>query len=198
MNFLKYNNWETIDINKLRYENYNLKNKNNEHKKSNIKPINNDKLAYITIYNNLKNKNKIEITTPEMVCLFGLQNYNNNYSISLQFTNYKTDKNMNLFYNFIKGVELNQIKHIGLDNDNINLYLSQIKLSDKYDPNLNIKIPFRYNKFEVECKNKEGEHVYLTNIPKFSKVRCDIYIDKIWIFNDNYICKWKLSKILIL
>ena len=30
---------------------------------------------------------------------------------------------------------------------------------------------------------------------KFSKIFYDIYIDKIWKFNEKYICKWKVKKI---
>ena len=33
------------------------------------------------------------------------------------------------------------------------------------------------------------------NISKFCKVQCDIYLDKIWKYNDNYISKWKVKMI---
>ena len=29
------------------------------------------------------------------------------------------------------------------------------------------------------------------------KLKCDIYIDKIWKFNGKYVCKWKVKNILI-
>jgi hypothetical protein len=196
MNFLKYNDWEKYDCKSINYVNYDLKNKNKKNEKSTIQAIHNDKLSYINIYNGTK---QIKLTTPPMKCLFGLvNNYENSYQINLQFTNYKTDDTMNRFYKFIQNIELHQIKHIGLSEENLELYLSQIQKKEKYDPNLIVKVPFRYNKFEVECKNNMGEEVYLTKLPKFHMVRCDIYIDKIWKFNDSYVCKWKLNKLQLL
>ena len=38
----------------------------------------------------------------------------------------------------------------------------------------------------------------ISNINKFSKVKCDIFIDKIWKYNDKYVCKWKVNKNYIL
>lgn len=198
MNFLNFNNWEAYDVNNIKYINYDLKEKNKKtYKKNNILAINNQKLSHIDLY--YKTNNRINITTPEMKCLFGLVDYgNSSYIINLQFTNYKTDSNMKNFLNFIQSIEINNLKHIGLNEDNNELYLSQIQINKKYDPNLIVKVPFRYTKFEVECKNSKGEDIYINNIPRFSKVRCDIYIDKIWKFNENYVCKWKLNKLQLL
>ena len=210
-NFIKYNNFETlknykINFNCFNYKDYNSKKKEYElHKNNdndNDNDNNNDKqielknLAYIDI---TANQYPINIQTPDMLCLFGFNKETN--QICLQFTNYKTDQRMNLFYNFIQNLEYLQMKYIGLNEDNCNLYNSQIKQDSnmKYDPYLIIKIPFRNNKYEVDIRNKgNNNYCSITNLYNFTKVRCDIYIDKIWKYNERYICKWKLSRLLIL
>ena len=48
----------------------------------------------------------------------------------------------------------------------------------------------------VDIKNKDSA-CSISNIYNFTKVRCDIFIDKVWKYNDKYVCKWKVSKILI-
>ena len=183
------------DLSNIIFTNFNCKNPNIKNKEYCIdysKPINNDKLSYININHN---NEQIVITTPEMICPFGVNQKNNTFLLNLQFTNYKDNKEIGELYEFIKQMEYKQIEHIGLDETNIDLYLSQIKRDKqkKYDPNLIVKIPFRYNKMDINCYNQEGENINILNISKFSKVKCDIYIDKIWIFNDKYICKWKLK-----
>lgn len=151
-------------------------------------------LGYIEI--TIGYKYPIYITTPTMVCPFGF-NKNSN-TIALQFTNIKTDSTMKCFYDLIQELELNQMNYIGLEADQIELYLSQIKHDKdmKYDPNLIVKIPFRGNKYDVEIRNKDSP-CSITNVYKFSKMKCDIYIDKIWKYNGKYVCKWKVKKILL-
>lgn len=151
-------------------------------------------LGYIEI--SLGN-NPIIITTPVMVCPFGF-NKNIN-SLLLQFTNCNTDPEMNSFYNFVKELELKQMEYIGLNEDEIDLYLSQIKFDKdrKYDPNLILKVPFKSNGYNVNIKTK-GTSISVTNIYKWTKLKCDIYIDKIWKFNGKFICKWKVNNILIM
>jgi hypothetical protein len=138
----------------------------------------------------------IVLTTPLMVCPFGFNKGTN--TLTLQFTNFKTDPEMNSFLKFIKELELKQMQYIGLEEDESDLYLSQIKVDSKmkYDPNLLLKVPFRNNSYDVSIKNK-GSSISITNIYKWTKLRCDIYIDKIWKFNGKYVCKWKVKAILI-
>jgi hypothetical protein len=138
----------------------------------------------------------IVLTTPLMVCPFGFNKGTN--TLTLQFTNFKTDPEMNSFLKFIKELELKQMQYIGLEEEESDLYLSQIKVDSKmkYDPNLLLKVPFRNNSYDVSIKNKESS-ISITNIYKWTKLRCDIYIDKIWKFNGKYVCKWKVKAILI-
>jgi len=137
----------------------------------------------------------IYVTTPIMVAPFGFNRQTN--QIYLQFTNVRTDSEVNSFYNFIQNLEMQQMEYLGLDEDDADLYISQIRhdKNGKYDPNLIIKVPFSKNKYDIDIHNSEGEECSISNIFKFSKMQCDIYIDKIWKFNEKYICKWKVKKI---
>ena len=141
-------------------------------------------------------KYPIILTTPIMVCPFGFNKGTN--ILTLQFTHFKTDPEMNSFLKFIKELELQQMQYIGLDEDESDLYLSQIKVDDKmrYDPNFLLKVPFKNNGYDVSIRSK-GSSISVTNIYKWTKLKCDIYIDKIWRFNGKYVCKWKVKNILI-
>ena len=141
-------------------------------------------------------KYPIILTTPIMVCPFGFNKGTN--ILTLQFTNFKTDPEMNSFLKFIKELELQQMQYIGLDEDESDLYLSQIKVDDKmrYDPNFLLKVPFKNNGYDVSIRSK-GSSISVTNIYKWTKLKCDIYIDKIWRFNGKYVCKLKVKNILI-
>ena len=139
----------------------------------------------------------IILTTPTMVCPFGFNKGTN--TLTLQFTNYKTDSEMKSFLKFVKELELKQMQFIGLEEEESDLYLSQIKVDSamKYDPNLILKIPFKQNGYDVNIKSK-GASISVNNIFKWTKLKCDIYIDKIWKFNGKYVCKWKVKDILII
>ena len=65
-----------------------------------------------------------------------------------------------------------------------------------YDPTLYIKLPFNYNKYEVDIYNDRFP-ITILGIQKYMTMTCDIYIDKIWKFNDRYICKWKVRNIFV-
>ena len=157
-------------------------------------PKNIQNLGYIEL--SIGGRQSIVLTTPIMLCPFGFNKGTN--TLNLQFTNFKTDPEMNSFLRYIKELELNQMEYIGLEEDESDLYLSQIKVDGqmKYDPNLILKVPFRNNSYDVSIKNN-GSSISVTNIYKWTKLKCDIYIDKIWKFNGKYVCKWKVMNILI-
>lgn len=195
---LKHIDHGKYDINMIRYTNYNLKNPNTKKKEyiqDDSLAIENDKLAYIQlIYNN---NPIIYVTTPKMFCPFGLSN--KGYTMNLQFTNYKTDPHMNSFFEFVKNIEFQQMSHLGLDgSEGTDNYLSQIQYSkdDVYDPSMVVKLPFKYNKFEVDIYNDKFP-MSILNIQKYMNMKCDIYIDKIWKFNDRFVCKWKVRNIYV-
>ena len=152
-----------------------------------------DNLGYIQIS---LGRSTIYITTPEMVCPFGFNKENN--ILTLQFTNINTDNEMKSFYKLIQNLEMDQMKYIGLTEDDIDLYISQIRYDKqgKYDPNLVVKLPFNYNKYNVDIYNDQFP-ISIFNISKFNKMTCDIYIDKMWKFNERYVCKWKVKKIFV-
>jgi hypothetical protein len=153
-------------------------------------------------YSQLRNgpKQQVVVTTPPMICPFGINNQNNNFKMCLQFTNYKSDNIMNSFYEFIKMCEYKQMELLGLDESNSDLFISQIKhdRKGKYDPNLEVKIPFSYNRFNCDIYSDSYSGVGIMNISKFCKLQCDIYLDKIWKYNDNYVSKWKVKMIHLL
>lgn len=175
-------------------ENPNIKKKKYINSKNND-TVNNENLAYIQILYN--NNPTIYLTTPKMFCPFGLNEKTN--IMNLQFSNLKTDMNMKSFYEFIKHIEFSQMLHIGLKDDNSHLYSSQIQYDkkEKYDPTLICKLPFIYNKYDVDIWH-DSYPITIKNIQKYTNMICDIYIDKIWKYNEKYICKWKVKNIYVL
>jgi hypothetical protein len=198
LSHLKHINFNKYSIDSISYENYNLKNPNVKKKEyelsDNKDAVDNDRLAYIQIIYN--NNPIIYVTTPKMFCPFGLNK--KSYTMNLQFNNYSTDPEMKGFFEFIKNIEFQQMEHIGLGESNSDLYTSQIQYSKDniYDPTMIVKLPFKYNKFEVDIYNDEFP-LSVFNIQKFMNMKCDIYIDKIWKFNDKYISKWKVRNIYV-
>lgn len=140
------------------------------------------------------------VTTPPMKCLFGVQKNGTNFNISLQFTNLKEDDNMRQFYEFIQMVEFECMKHLGLTETEGNRFISQIKRDKKeiYEPNLSVKLPFSYNKFQTELYSDNSNMVNLFQIQDFTSMECDIYLDKIWKMNDKFYTKWKCKVIHLL
>jgi len=166
---------------------------NKEYEESNNIPSKILNYGYVQIYNN-KTPN-LTLKTPPMTCIFGL---NKKYwSINLQFTNYKNDKIMESFLNLLENIDKLNKDYLQIEDD---LYINQIKYdkNNKYDPNLIVKLPKNKNGFNVDITNKDYDNMSIFNIQKYSKMVCEIYIDKIWKFNDKYICKWKAKKIEII
>lgn len=197
MNFLRYSEKLERDI---KYQCFNYKDCQSKKKEFEIErddnePKKNLRLAYIDI--KMGNRN-LEISTPPMVCLFGFNR--DNSEICLQFSNLHSDNTMNNFFNYIQYIEFSNMRYIGLNDNDNHLYNNQIRndKNEKYEPYLVVKVPFRYNKYEIDIKNKDNENISILNIYNFTSVKCDIYVDKIWKYNDRYICKWKVRRILIL
>jgi|TARA_Y100000389_G_scaffold109061_1_gene106131 hypothetical protein len=196
--FLKENHHNLFENKPLQLKNFICKDctaKKSEYEYSNTDDIPKDilNLAYVEIS---LGTYPIVVTTPLMVCPFGFNKENN--QLTLQFTNVKENSEMNSFFRFIQELEDKQMKYLGITEDESDIYISQIRYDKKgrYDPNLLTKIPFRNTKYLVDIKNKDSA-CSISNIYNFTKVRCDIFIDKIWKYNDKYVCKWKVNKILI-
>ena len=148
-------------------------------------------IGYISLYYN--QNPLIYVTTPVMVCLFGMKNQ----IMSLQFTNLETDKEMDSFFNFIKNIEINNMINLGITEENAEKYNSQIRYDKdgKYDPNLSVKVPFVNNRYDIDIYSDEYDTCNIKNLNNFTKMKCDIYIDKIWKYNDVFYCKWKARKL---
>jgi hypothetical protein len=161
-------------------------------------PLTDLKFGYSQLFYN--KKSQFIVTTPIMMCPFGISNQGSTFNICLQFTNYMSNPEMKQFYEFIQQCEYRQMELLGLQEDDCDLFISQIKhdKQKKYDPNLNIKVPFSYNRFQCDIYSDDYEGANIMNISKFCKLQCDIYIDKIWKYNDSYISKWKVKMIHLL
>ena len=202
MSFLKNINHEKYDINNIKFKTFTCKDCTQKKKEYELcsddscpKSLKN--FGYIALH--YQQNPLVYVTTPPMVCLFGLDKQSNN--MSLQFKNYKIDNTMKSFFEFIKNIEFLQMQYLDLDaDDSDDLFISQIKWDkeNKYDPNLSVKVPFKYNHYECDNKNENYTSMNITNINNFTKMQCDIYIDNIWKWNDKFICKWKCKKIYIL
>ena len=160
--------------------------------KSDEDAINIKNIGYIGLY--YKGNPIVYVTTPVMVCLFGMKNQ----IMSLQFSNYTTDDEMGSFFNFIKNIELNNMINLGItDEKDTGKYTSQIRYDKegKYDPNLSVKVPFVKNCYDVNIYSDEYDTCNIRNLNNFTKMKCDIYIDKMWKYNEQFICKWKAKVI---
>jgi len=197
MSKIKNISHDLYKIDQIKYTKYIIKDCSAKKKeydvdKSKKDPINIINIGYISLY---YNQNPIiYITTPVMVCLFGMKNQ----IMSLQFTNLKGDKEMESFFNFIKKIELNNMINLGIkDESDSDKYISQIRYdkNGKYEPNLSVKVPFVKNCYDVDIYSDEYDTCNIRNLNNFTKMKCDIYIDKIWKFNEQFICKWKAKVI---
>ena len=161
--------------------------------KSKEDAVNIKNIGYVSLYYN--QNPLIYVTTPVMVCLFGLDKRTK--QMSLQFTNLESDSEMKSFFDFIENVEVNNMKHLGIDEDNYDKYINQIRYDkqNKYDPNLSVKVPFVNNRYDMDIYSDDYDLINIENICNFTKMRCDIYIDKIWKWNDVFTCKWKVKVI---
>ena len=92
--------------------------------------------GYLQLY--LGKNPYLYVTTPPMKCLFGIQKSGSNFQMSLQFTKLKEDSTMESFYEFIKRVEFECMKQLGLTENEADNFISQIKYDKKgiYEPNL--------------------------------------------------------------
>jgi hypothetical protein len=141
------------------------------------------------------------VTTPPMKCLFGIQkNGFNQFNMSLQFTNLDTDSTMKQFHTFIEETEFECMRQVGLGEEEEERFISQIKQDKqgKYEPNLSVKLPFRYNRFETDIYADNSSTLNLLQLPSFTMVQCDIYLDKMWKMNEKFYSKWKARCIHVL
>ena len=197
MSKLKNIHFDLYKIEDIKYSKYLIKDCTAKKKefipdKSDEDAINIKNIGYIGLY--YRGNPIIYVTTPVMVCLFGMKNQ----LMSLQFANLKTDSMMKSFFKFIEDIELNNMINLGItDEKDSGKYISQIRYDKdgKYDPNLSVKVPFVKNCYDVDIYSDEYDTCNIRNLNNFTKMKCDIYIDKMWKYNEQFICKWKAKVI---
>ena len=195
---------EDIDMSKLHYEYYTCEDMSVEDKHKTYKCCKDNTcckddlcFGYVQIY--YGKLPRLVVTTPIMKCPFGIQNQGSSYNLALQFTDLREDSYMNSFYEWMQMIEFSHMKYLGLSDSDVNSYITQIKQDKKgkYDPNLSIKIPFEYNKFVTDIYSDNNPAINLFYVQRFSNIQCDIYIDKIWKYNQQFVCKWKVKCIYV-
>jgi hypothetical protein len=191
--------YDKVDIKKINHKHYSctdmsVKDSEKEYEVTDTcVPVTNKKFGYLQLY--YGRSPFVYVTTPVMVCPFGLNK--ENWNMNLQFSGVKDDLEMKGFYDFIQRLEYYQMSLLGLDSKECDKFVSQIKhdKKKKYDPNLLVKIPFTYNKFNADIYSNEYSGMNILNISKFSRMRCDIYLDKMWKVGDVFVGKWKVNTI---
>ena len=198
MSKLKNITHDLYKVDQIKYTKYLIKDCSAKKKdyvldKSKEDAVNIKNIGYVSLYYN--QNPLIYVTTPVMVCLFGLDKKTK--QMSLQFTNLESDSEMKSFFDFIENVEVNNMRNLGIDEDNYDKYINQIRYDKdrKYDPNLSVKVPFVNNRYDIDIYSDEYSLINIENICNFTKMKCDIYIDKIWKWNDVFTCKWKVKVI---
>lgn len=198
MSKLKNITHDLYKVDQIKYTKYLIKDCSAKKKdyvldKSKEDAVNIKNIGYVSLYYN--QNPLIYVTTPVMVCLFGLDKRTK--QMSLQFTNLESDSEMKSFFDFIENIEVNNMRNLGIDEGNYDKYINQIRYDKdrKYDPNLSVKVPFVNNRYDIDIYSDEYSLINIENICNFTKMKCDIYIDKIWKWNDVFTCKWKVKVI---
>ena len=71
--------------------------------------------------------------------------------------------------------------------------MTALEIYNYLEPMLDIFTPL--NGYDVDIYSDEYDTCNIKNLNNFTKMKCDIYIDKIWKFNEQFICKWKAKVI---
>ena len=138
-----------------------------------------------TIVNSDKYDTFLNFSTGVVNVPFGIEKYYDSYILKIQLI----DKDLIDFINTIE----NKVKNI-----NKEYFISQIQESkDPYPNLLIIKIDNKkINKLEIQSSNNNLVNFF--DIKKNTKIKLNIYVDKIWFNNKKLICKFKTNKICIM
>ena len=71
----------------------------------------------------------VYVTTPVMTCLWGMSKQK---QIALQFTDVENDSSMKSFYNFIKNIEIHNMRNLGITEKDIDKYERDWENHQKY------------------------------------------------------------------
>lgn len=130
-------------------------------------------------YNGMKyNGEKIIVESPIMICHNAVEKYFNKYEIKLEFPLDKKDGKD--FLEFMKMLEINNRANM----NHLAEYRSQLyQIGEKWI--LVLKVPYRYNNFEVEVKSKSKFSPTIFDIKEGDFLKSVIDIEKMWHFSKN-------------
>lgn len=120
---------------------------------------------------------QLVIETPVMRIPFEIKKEFNKFKLRLEFSNLEKDDNIQHFLSKLIDIEDYFQKYIGCDN-----FKSPIVQYNNFDPFIEVTLPYRYNKFEVDIKSDINE-IYLpiiSDVKKNMYVKCKLVIPKLW------------------
>lgn len=128
-------------------------------------------------YNGMKyNGEKIIVESPIMICHNAVEKYFNKYEIKLEFP--LEEKDGKDFLDFMQKLENNNKANM----NHLAEYKGQIyKIGEKWV--LVLKIPYRYNNFEVEVESKTRFSPTIFEIKSNDRIKCWIHFEKLWYFS---------------
>lgn len=145
--------------------------------------------------NVLYNGKKLNIKTPILKCNSKIiEESKNKYVIYLNleevvdFSKFLSNIEIN-----IKNIDVKKIINKNDEKDEIK-YISFIK-NNKI---LKVKIPYRYNKFELNIVDIDNNILTSSNIIENINIQCNIELKNIWIYNNLYGCIWIMKEICII
>lgn len=159
-----------------------------------IKQINNGYLYSIHTSNN----EYLYIDTPFMSVPFGVEKMYQYTILKLQFDDTKNTLNSKMmeFYNFIKEFE-DKIKEDFMLQYNLTdiILNTQIVNKEKYDDLLIVKCNKKSHNIEICKENGEIQSIY--NIERNTILKCNVYINNIWVDNNTISYKLNINKIIL-
>lgn len=142
--------------------------------------------------------NSIKITTPVMTIPFGIDHIFNKYYIKLKFDDYKTNIEMESFFNLMMTIEEHINNYIEEYVDDKADVVSEFKFSDKFDPLMNSKL-LSYNKsVKTKIITGNGSDVDYTYVRKKDKVKCVLELNGVWKVKNNFCYKWTIIEMKII
>jgi hypothetical protein len=140
----------------------------------------NNKVSYGEIHD--KN-NKLTLITPPMRILFDIKEEYGKYKLKLELSNLEKDENMQHFLKKVIEIEQIFINYFNIEDE---LFKSPLKQYNNYDPFIEIKLPYRYKKFEFSI-NSKVKSLYLptsSHLTQNTIVECKLEIPSVWKYTD--------------
>jgi hypothetical protein len=129
------------------------------------------------------NDNKLVLITPPMRILFDIKEEYGKYKLKLELSNLEKDENMQHFIKKLIEIEQTFIQYFNIDDK---LFKSPLKQYKNYDPFIEIKLPYRYKKFEFII-NSKVKNIYLPtskDLTQNTVVECKLEIPSLWTYTD--------------